>query len=314
MKTDESGRRIIVIGELNVDIVITGLSGPPIFGQEILATGFEMTLGSASAIFACGMATLGHAVTFIGQVGDDEMGTFCLGALGAAGISTERVREDPQLKTGMTVAFSTQEDRALVTILGAISELRIEQVDLTALAGHDHLHLTSYFLQHGLRPHFPQIFQAARSYGLTTSFDPNSDPAAEWDESIWDVIRATDILFVNEIEALQLTRRRSVDEALAHLAELVPCAVIKLGGRGAIATRAGESESVPGFKVAAIDTTGAGDSFAAGFLHAFLNAADLRTCLIYGNSCGALSTLKAGGTCNQPTVDRLNEFLRGNEQ
>ncbi len=227
-----------------------------------------------------------------------------------AGISTERVRQDANLKTGVTISLSTPDDRALVTFLGAISELGIEHVPVADLEGHNHVHVTSYFLQHNLRPFFPAILRKAKGYGLTTSFDPNSDPTSEWQESIWEVISQTDILFLNEPESKRLTRRADVGDALTHLSEVLPCAVIKLGPKGAMATRNGETIFVEGFKLDAVDTTGAGDSFAAGFLQGFLEGQDLRACLVFGNACGALSTLKAGGTTNQPTREQLADFLQ----
>jgi sugar/nucleoside kinase (ribokinase family) len=309
MKEGISRNRVIVIGELNVDLIATGLRTPPILGQEILATNFQMTLGSASAIFACGVAKLGHEVTFLSQVGDDDFGRFCLNALLEVGVSVGQVLRDEGVKTGVTISLSTPHDRALVTFLGAISELRIEQLHLEALSGNNHLHLTSYFLQHNLRPSFPQILQEAKRRGLTTSFDPNADPDSAWREEIWDVLNLTNVLFLNEKEAMQLTRRDSVNEALKFFEGKIPCVVIKLGSRGAVAMRGDEVASADGYKIEAVDTTGAGDSFASGFIHGFLQGEELINCLKIGNACGALSTLKAGGTANQPTIKELNGFL-----
>lgn len=310
MSKSISDQRIAVIGELNVDLIATGLSTPPTLGQEILAMGLQLTLGSASAIFACGAAKLGHEITFLSCVGQDDFGRFCLDALRAAGVSTKQVIEDASLKTGVTISLSTPSDRALVTFLGAISEFGIEQVPLAALAGHSHLHLTSYFLQHRLRPSFSQIMSEAKRQGLTISFDPNSDPSSEWKESIWEVLNQTDVLFLNESEALQLTRLNEVNDALRFLGGKLPCVVIKLGPRGAVAVRHDEVVFAHGFKLEVFDTTGAGDSFAAGFMHGFLKGQNLDICLKFGNACGALSTLKAGGTTNQPTLEQLNDFLQ----
>ena len=305
----DDGGRVAVIGELNVDLIAAGLDTPPVLGREILAADFRMTLGSASAIFASGVAKLGGAVSFFSEVGDDDFGEFCRAALRDSGVSDAGVLVSKGLKTGVTISLSTREDRALVTYLGAIAELREERLTLDALAGHDHLHMTSYFLQRGLRASFPRIFGEAKARGLTTSFDPNSDPDSEWGEDVWEVIRATDVLFLNEAEAAQLTRRGGAAEALEALRGHVPCAVIKLGRKGALASRRGEVSSHPGFPVEAVDTTGAGDSFAAGFVSRFIRGADLRDCLRYGNACGALSTLEPGGTAGQPTRGRLQSFL-----
>ena len=307
---EQAGSGVVVIGELNVDAVATGLAQEPKLGLEIIASDFQMTLGSASAIFACGVAKLGHEVTFVSRVGRDDFGDLCLEALRGAGVTTRHVLRDPSEKTGITLALSTRKDRALVTYLGAISTFRYEDVRMSLLKGKSHLHLTSYFLQEGLRPSFARIFREARERGLTTSFDPNSDPASKWGGEIWDVLEQTDVFFLNRDEALQLTRARDTRGALKALGAHVPCAVVKLGAKGAVAIKDGRVASAPGFKVDALDTTGAGDTFAAGFVSAHLEGLSLEECLRRGNACGALSTLKAGGTANQPDREALERFLR----
>jgi sugar/nucleoside kinase (ribokinase family) len=243
------------------------------------------------------------------KVGDDEDGRACLNFVCQAGISTKNVRIDKASRTGLTISLSTRSDRALVTMLGAIAELCYADLEMKALRGHSHLHMTSFFLQTALRPSFPRIFRQARKLGLTTSFDPNSDPQSRWGEDVWRVADQTTILFINQQEALQLTRKNNVRAALEELAKRTPCVVIKLGHRGAIAAACDQVVSVPAFKVSAVDTTGAGDSFAAGFVHAFLSGRDLRGCLVEGNACGALSTLELGGTRGQPDRARLSRFL-----
>jgi sugar/nucleoside kinase (ribokinase family) len=301
--------RVAVIGELNVDLVASGLPSPPVLGREILAQDFQMVLGSATAIFASGIARLGHPVSFFGKVGKDDFGRFCLDALRATRISTSHISATETAKTGVTISLSTRSDRALVTALGAISELRYKDLDLSALSGHRHLHMTSFFLQTGLRPSFPRILHQARKFGLTTSFDPNSDPLSSWGKDIWDVVKKTNIFFLNEEEALQLTRKKEVRAALTQLAEKVDCAVIKRGSKGAIAAARGEVAAAPAFKISPVDTTGAGDSFAAGFVHAFLANQSLLQCLTIANACGALSAMQIGGTAGQPDLLQLNRFL-----
>ncbi len=305
-------REVIVIGELNVDCIASGLKDMPRLGGEILAEDFQLTLGSASAIFACGIAKLGHDVTFVSKIGTDELGKLCLKALGAAGVSTRRVIRDKQLKTGVTISLSTGKDRALVTYPGAISALAPQEIGPSMLAHHKHLHMTSYFLQTRLQSSFPVVFRQARELGLTVSFDPNSDPSDNWRSGIADVLKLTDLLFLNETEALRLTKTRQLKSALKALSQIVPCAVVKRGARGAVAVKDGETVSSAGFKVAAKDTTGAGDSFAAGFVSAYLRGESIPECLRVGNACGALSTRKAGGTGSQPNRQELKKFLVAN--
>jgi sugar/nucleoside kinase (ribokinase family) len=176
------------------------------------------------------------------------------------------------------------------------------------------MHLTSYYLQPGLRPAFPDLLKRVKAEGSTTSFDPNSDPNSSWSDGIERVLRSTDVLFVNEREAKQLTGFSKNRDALMALGQLAPCAVIKLGGKGAVAIRDGKVTKHRGFKVAAVDTTGAGDSFDAGFISAYLNGDSIEDCLRMGNACGALSTQKAGGTAGQPTRKELTAFLAKQQQ
>jgi|SRR5215813_1112693 len=301
--------RTLVIGELNVDIVATGVRSVPEMGVEILAEDCELTLGSASAIFAVGMAKLGHNTTFVGQVGNDSFGSFCVNALQLSGVSTQNVARKEELKTGVTIALSGGRDRALITYPGAIANFDARQIKMSLLQGHSHLHLTSYYLQRALQRSFPEILRRAQAESMVTSFDPNSDPRGSWSQSIKRVLRFTDVLFVNQREALKLTGVRRVEQALKKLGESVSCVVIKLGPRGAVAIRDNRICSAPGFRVTAVDTTGAGDSFDAGFMSAYLRGAPLADCLRCGNACGALSTSQAGGTAGQPNQRRLAEFL-----
>ena len=307
-----SGKRIIVIGELNIDLVAGGLTEVPQLGREILASDFQLRLGSASAIFACGVAKLGHDVTFVSTVGRDEFGDFCLRELSRSGISTRHITRDKTMRTGVTISLSTKRDRALVTYPGAIAAVGPHLVKTSMLAKHQHLHMTSYFLQTGLRTSFAKLFRNAKKHGLTTSFDPNCDPSQTWGSDVEQVLEHTDLLFVNQDEATKLTRKRNVQSALKKLGELVACTVIKLGDKGALAINEGQITSSPSFKVAVKDTTGAGDSFAAGFVHSWLQGDSLEDNLRKANACGALSTERTGGTAGQPDRRLLDRFLRLN--
>lgn len=300
--------QILVIGELNVDIVVAELQSLPKLGFEILARDCQLTLGSASAIFAVGMSKLGHPITFVSQAGRDSFGDFCVNALQQSGVATKNVARTEE-KTGVTIALSSIRDRALVTFQGAISTLTAACINRSLMRRHRHLHLTSYFLQKGLQPSFADLFRQAKTEGLTTSFDPNSDPTGVWSKKLNRVLRHTDVLFLNEREGLSLTGMSTARRALKSLGKLVPCAVIKLGRRGAIAIKGNQVFADPGFKIKARDTTGAGDSFDAGFISAYLRKASIPECLRIGNACGALSALQVGGTAGQPTQRELEAFL-----
>ncbi len=301
--------RVLVVGELNVDVVAVNIQRIPAMGAEVIAKDCQLTLGSASAIFSVGIAKLGSPVTFISQVGADIFGDFCLKALKREGVPTKHVLSSRSEKTGVTISLSSPKDRALITFPGAIASFKAKDFDTSLLKRHDHMHLTSYYLQKGLRPAFKDLFKKAKAAGLTTSFDPNSDPNSSWGHDILKVLRNTDVLFVNEREACELTGCKKNADALKALGQLVPCVVIKLGRNGAVAIHNDEVIKHRGFKVDAVDTTGAGDSFDAGFISAYLNEDSIGDCLRQGNACGALSTQKAGGTAGQPTHIQLTAFL-----
>jgi sugar/nucleoside kinase (ribokinase family) len=303
---------VLVVGELNVDIVLSGLASPPALGSEILAQGMRMVLGSASAIFASGVARLGHIVGFVGKIGDDDFGRFCRDALLHAGISTDGLLLSSQ-PTGATIVLSTRDDRALVTHLGAIADLGYDDLPPDLFRGFRHLHLTSYFLQERLRPDFLRLIREAKAAGLTVSFDPNSDPSQTWSPEIWEVLRIADVVFVNESEARALTGRANTPEAMSVLAERTACAIVKLGSEGAAAVRGTENIHVDTFRVNVVDTTGAGDSFAAGFVHGLLMKRPLRECLLLANAAGALSATGVGGTAMQPDPRTLADFLTAHQ-
>src|SRR4029078_3625228 len=104
---------VLVIGELNVDIVATGLRGSPEMGAEILAQDCEVLVGSPSAIFAVGMSKLDHKVTFVSQVGRDEYGDFCVAKLKQLGVATSNVVRKASEKTSVSLAHSGKRERAV---------------------------------------------------------------------------------------------------------------------------------------------------------------------------------------------------------
>jgi sugar/nucleoside kinase (ribokinase family) len=291
--------RILVAGELNADAVFVGLASFPRLGHEVLADHFSLELGSSSAICAAGLARLGNDVAFITKVGTDLMGRFCLDQLKRLGIDASPAIIDPALKTGMTVSMSTT-DRALLTYPGTISELSASDIPMDLLAGFSHLHVSSYFLQRALRPGLAKLFATARSLGLTTSLDPGADPADQWRVDIVELLESVDIFLPNEVELAALSGSHCVEKGLRVLDNGHTLTVAKLGKQGCAVLQRGTLLAVPAIPVQPVDTTGAGDSFNAGFLHARLLGKCLEDCLRCGVICGGLSTEEPGGIAGQP--------------
>ncbi|KAF1005156.1 MAG: putative sugar kinase YdjH [Luteibacter sp.] len=303
---------VLVAGELNVDLILTGVDGLPVFGGEILAQGLCKTPGSSSMICSMGLAKLGTAVRFVGRVGDDERGRYCVDALHRAGIDTAGVIVDDTLETGLTVALSSERDRALVTYPGAIAALAADDVTDAALQGASHLHVSSYFLQRRLRDGLPHLIARARLAGLSVSLDPGYDPDDMWGTDIGEVLPLLDVFLPNEVEACAIAGTDHVDDALRVLSGMCQTVVVKTGAKGCIGIDGeGIVRRVSAFLVQAVDTTGAGDSFDAGFLHAWLAHRPLDECMRWGAACGALSTRALGGTPAQADTAEVRAMLEG---
>jgi sugar/nucleoside kinase (ribokinase family) len=269
-----------------------------------------MVMGSATAIMGMGLARLGTPVAFVGRVGEDAFGRFCLEQLASRGIDLSRVIRGGGVQTGLTVAITHPLDRALVTYLGAIAALTGEDVPTASMAGFHHLHCSSFFFQEGLRPDFPDLFARAQAAGLTTSLDTGYDSHEQWDGGLRATLEHTDLFFPNEVELAAIAGCRDPVEGMRRLANGRTRVVAKLGAEGAMTLEKGEVVHVPAFPVKTVDTTGAGDSFNAGFLHAWLQGAPVVECLRLGAACGALSTLGLGGTAAQPTLAEAENLVR----
>jgi sugar/nucleoside kinase (ribokinase family) len=312
---------ILVVGEINPDIVIADADPVPVFGEvERLVDSIGMTVGSSSAIFACGAARLGLRVAFVGVVGDDPFGRFMLEAMTARGIDVSACTVDATRPTGATVILTSGRDRAILTAMGSIGALDVDAVPDTSLARARHLHSSCFFLQETSRGRLPAFFAAARARGMTTSFDTNWDPSGRWDDGVLDMLRAADVFLPNEAEACRIAREDDVEDAARELARIGardrpgagPVVVVKLGSQGALAVEPdGGLVRAPALPVTPIDTTGAGDAFDAGFLRTWLDDGSIADALRLGAVCGALSTLQRGGVDGQPTYAEAARALAG---
>jgi sugar/nucleoside kinase (ribokinase family) len=299
---------LLVAGEINPDLILSG-NVTPEFGQvEKLVDNASLTIGSSSAIFACGAARLGLKVAFIGVCGEDVFGRFMLDEMSKRGVDVSHVviRKDGQ--TGLSVILNNQIDRAILTHPGLIADLQASDIPDALLCESRHLHVASYFLQAKLQPDLPNLFRHARLLGLTTSLDTNYDPSEKW-TGFDELLPVTNVILPNEREALSLTGESNVDLAANRLGSRVEALAIKLGADGALGVREGATVRVASIHVNVVDTVGAGDSFDAGFLYGYLNEWSLEQTLQLACVCGSLSTRRAGGTNGQPTLEEAMKYV-----
>jgi sugar/nucleoside kinase (ribokinase family) len=303
-------RAVLVIGELNVDLIITGLAGLPQLGQELTCTGYTRALGSSSAIFARVLAGLGASVDFVGKVGDDDHGRFMLDQLRELHIGTQGVIVDRDVQTGITISLTYPEEKAQITYPGSIASLTLAELDLANLGSYAHLHLATMYLQTGLRPDFPALLRQARSAGLTTSLDPGWDPTGQWELDLQAALTAVDVLFINEHEMRAITGATDPATGARILAQSVPLVVAKLGPDGVMLARGAGLLQVPALPVSVVDTTGAGDSCDAGFIYRhILQGRPAEEALVFANACGALAVTRVGGASSTPAAGMVDAFL-----
>lgn len=301
---------ILVAGEINPDLILSG-NVIPEFGQvERLVNDASLTIGSSSAIFACGAARLGLKVAFIGVCGDNVFGRFMLDEMQKRGVDVGNVIVHPNGQTGLSVILNNGVDRAILTHLGLIAELQTSAITDALLMQASHLHVASYFLQTKLQPDLPALFKRAQSLGLTTSLDTNYDPSEKW-IGFDELLSVTNVFLPNEAEAKSLAGAGNVNEAADRLNVRVEALAIKLGKDGALGMSKGERVRMESIPVNVVDTVGAGDSFDAGFIYGYLNDWSLEKSLRLACVCGALSTQRAGGTDGQPTLEEALKYVSG---
>lgn len=302
--------RLLVVGELCVDLIIE-VDDQIRFGQhEQIVPRTTLTMGSSSAITACGAAALGIPTRLISVRGDDTFGRFLDAELSQRRVDTAGVRVDDSLPTGASTHLTRPSgDRAILTSMGSIGTVRSADVTAADLASAAHLHVGSYFLQHALHADAPSLFRAARTAGVSTSLDGNFDPAEQWDSGILDLLPHVDVFFGNEEELTGITGAADIDAAVERLLEIMPAdavVVAKLGADGAVAVRrvGGSVErvraGVPALDSELVDTVGAGDTLAAGFLAARLLGMTADDAIAFAVACGTASTRGAGGVGAQP--------------
>ena len=284
--------------------MFVGLDRLPGPGEEVKTDTFHATVGGGAVITAVGAARLGVPTAIVSALGDSAVRR----------LRAERVRVTNLRKPGephaISAALSTSTDRTFVTFNGV--NARLEPRLLRALgaltpatATHLHLALCPVDLDAWRR-----LVTRLQRRGLTVSWDFGWNEGLAAHEALPTLMDAVDLVFLNELEAPLYAHATSLDDAYPRLRTARSNVVVKLGALGSRWLRADGDVVMPAPVVDAIDTTGAGDAFNAGFLSAWLRGTSPATCLATGNSVGAASTQAAGGLDALPTARQLPRLLR----
>jgi sugar/nucleoside kinase (ribokinase family) len=290
---------LVCAGEAFEDLIFVGLDRLPELGEEVKTDRFHATLGGGAVITAVKAARLGMKTQLISALGEDA----------CARLKKERVQITNLRKKNephaITAALSTGDDRAFVTYNGINvkleSRLRIViSRELTAESrkpkadSRKPAHVHFCFYPHDCR-YWIRAIEKLRSKGITASWDFGWNEPLSNDRGLIDLIDALDFIFINDAEARLYTGAPTLADAIPRWRERRAITILKLGREGAVWLRPDRDVFVAAPKVKAVDTTGAGDSFNAGFLVAWLRGQAPEQCLAAGNQAGAESTRYPGG-------------------
>lgn len=301
-------KRALFIGDICVDIMMGGMESLPIVDREITCKSFEVTLGGSTVLCACAFVALGGSASFLGLTGNDDYGDFSIRGMQSFGINTDLVRRTNEVKTGVTLNLIYANTRTQVTYPGTIAEFSGADLEASLLDGFHHIHFSGPYLETKLIPHITRILKTAREAGISTSLDPQWDSKQTW-EYMNEWLPLLTYFFSNSDEAVSITNAFSAEEALKRLALRTPLPLVKTGSEGALVLVDGVVKTIASKKVEVVDTTGAGDSFDAGFLYATLEKKmDLTLAVEFANLVAARSCKFIGGVNARSSYEDILKF------
>lgn len=280
------------------------------WGQSVWVESIARSLGGNGASTSYTLGMMGVSVRLAGAVGGDEMGDYLLTRLAEAGVDTRWVRRDPAGETAASVALVKPDGERLFLHRPGISRTALsEPLDFSSevAAGFVHYHLASPFSLPAHRPHVTECLRRARAAKLTTSVDTQWDSHGGWLRDLGPALPFVDYLFVNQDEATMLTGTPDPETAARFLRDRGAAhVVVKMGAAGCAVYGPGVGFRSPAFEIPVVDTTGAGDCFAGGFLAASVRGASLPEAARFANGVGALSVQGVGAVAGIP---RYNEAV-----
>lgn len=282
---------VLSLGRVYCDLVFRGLGGMPQLGREMFAQDFALTPGGGALITAAHLSALGRPAALLARFGTDALSQAMSGQIEALGLDLQFVDRDTADGPQLTVVMVHEGDRAFLSRRAGHARPSSFERGL-AWSGAAHLHIAEYATLHEM----PDAISAAKARGLSVSLDPSWDDDLIRDPLFFERASGVDIFLPNLEEAHALTGKDDPEEALAQLHTRFPVVGLKRGGDGALLAAAGKVIRIPSPKVEVVDTTGAGDAFNAGFLHAWLDGDDLEACLSAAVGAGTRSVQASGGT------------------
>lgn len=283
----------IVFGNVTLDILCYPVNDVP-RDESIAFEKVQVSPGGCGSNTAIGLAASGVSTGIVACTGDDDAADLLFSYWKRVGVDSRFVRRSPGIPTGTSVGLIDDgfQPRFIHTS-GANRELTACSIDPPALAaaGTHFFHIAGFFVLPNLFEQVAGKLAELRQTGITTSLDVvfnvrMDDPRLR--STLWAALPHLDYFMANDLEAYRLTNKRAVPAAADDLLKRgARCVIIKLGAKGCYAASKDFAGFVPGIKVKVVDTTGAGDAFAAGFIAALVCHQELRAACLAGNQAGA---------------------------
>ncbi|MDE0200911.1 MAG: sugar kinase [Rhodospirillaceae bacterium] len=281
---------------------------------------FRYGWGGDTANFVLAAVRLGGACGYVTRVGRDAFGDAFVAMLETNGVDASRVIFDEEHHTGLYFVTYTGERRHRFDYVrrgSAASHLTGADIDPDYVASARVLHVSgiSQAISRSCAEAARVAMEIARKAGTTVSYDANVRPALGTQEALRDNFEAAlalaDVVFLSEEDAAHLFGEGPLEDVLDRvLGERPRLAVVKLGADGCvIKSDAGERLHVPAWRIEAVDATGAGDAFSAGFVLSLLRDAELAEAGRYANAVGALTATGVGAIAPQPSYTEITAFM-----
>ncbi len=290
---------ITVIGTIVFDIFIPDVTKIPSKGQAINIDHFPYFTGGCGSNTSIVLARCGIKTSLIGCVGDDLFGDYVVNYLKQNGVDTSKISKSKKFQTSTSILLINKKgERSYFHSAGSNKEIKVNQSDLKTISQSRILHIGGANLLPSLdgKP-MAKLLKFAKDKKVIISVDLAWDTENLWMEKLKYSLPYIDTLMGNKDEIINLTKRKNINDALKFLHDsgitIVAC---KLGAKGSIISKDSMKIEVPSFKVKSIDSTGAGDAFAGGFLFGLLSGKNLCDCGRIGNYFGALATTEFGST------------------
>jgi len=272
------------------------------------------SMGGNGANTSYTLGCLGVPTRLLSMVGDDRFGDELLSGLGLAGVDTRSVIRTKGATPTTIALVKSNGDRLFLHKPGVSAQAFPEPVEFTPLLVHgmSHYHLANPFSLPAFRPYAAETLRRARAAGLKTSLDAAWDSLGRWLLDMEPCLPNVDTLFVNQEESHMLTGKEDTGEAARALRDAgARTVVVKLGAQGCAVFSEGKELRIPAFDVAVVDTTGAGDCFAGGYLAAIQRGRPVEEAARIANAAGALSVRRVGAVGGLLSWEDTHDWMRG---